>query len=136
MLASRYGNRFFVVLEYVMKTEYQRRGTPHWHIAAWVVCFGILSRLVGRTSLGIISPLVKFLGGLFHCEIDVQVGNGRLNYINGYLAKDAGGWGVPPGEPARRVPRQSGVLLRAPSPRGPALSTLLPRPPVPLFSFW
>ena len=25
---------------------------------------------------------------LFHCEIDVQIGNGRLNYINGYVSKD------------------------------------------------
>ena len=25
---------------------------------------------------------------LFNCEIDVQVGNGRLNYINGYVSKD------------------------------------------------
>ena len=110
MLASRYVNRFFVVLEYVVKTEYQGRGTPHWHIAAWVVCFGMLSGLVGRTKTGILSPLVKFLMALFHCEIDVQVGNGRLNYINGYLAKDGGGgagggpqlencgsWGVPGG---------------------------------------
>ena len=25
---------------------------------------------------------------VFMCEVDVQVGNGRLNYINGYVAKD------------------------------------------------
>jgi hypothetical protein len=25
---------------------------------------------------------------VFQCEVDVQVGNGRLNYINGYVAKD------------------------------------------------
>ena len=25
---------------------------------------------------------------LCYCEIDVQIGNGRLNYINGYVAKD------------------------------------------------
>ena len=31
---------------------------------------------------------VKFLQLLFNCEIDVQVGNGRLNYINGYVSKD------------------------------------------------
>ena len=25
---------------------------------------------------------------MFGCEVDIQVGNGRLNYINGYIAKD------------------------------------------------
>ena len=25
---------------------------------------------------------------LFGCEVDIQVGNGRLDYINGYIAKD------------------------------------------------
>ena len=36
-LACPHGHKFFVVLEWVMKTEYQGRGTPHWHIAAWVL---------------------------------------------------------------------------------------------------
>ena len=71
-----------------MKTEYQGRGTPHWHIAAWVVCFGLLRFLEGRTGTAVVSAFVSFLQLLFHCEIDVQVGNGRLNYINGYVAKD------------------------------------------------
>ena len=31
---------------------------------------------------------MKFLELVFKCEIDVQVGNGRLNYINGYVSKD------------------------------------------------
>ena len=88
LLANRWGHRFFVVYEYVVKTEYQGRGTPHWHIAAWVVCFGLLSRLAGNTKDGIVSAFVRFLQLVFHCEIDVQVGNGRLNYINGYVSKD------------------------------------------------
>ena len=36
-LCNPWGHRWFVVYEWVMKTEYQGRGTPHWHIAAWVV---------------------------------------------------------------------------------------------------
>ena len=87
-LSTPFGNRWFVVYEWVMKTEYQGRGTPHWHIAAWVVCFGLLRFLEGRTGTAVVSAFVSFLQLLFHCEIDVQVGNGRLNYINGYVAKD------------------------------------------------
>jgi hypothetical protein len=71
-----------------MKTEYQGRGTPHWHIAAWVVCFGLLEWLKGRTGTAVVSAFVRVLSMLFHCEIDVQIGNGRLNYINvadGYI---------------------------------------------------
>lgn len=44
-----------------MKTEYQGRGTPHWHFAAWVVSFGLLHRLQGRTNTPVISAFVKFL---------------------------------------------------------------------------
>ena len=87
-LATRHGHQFFVVFEWVMKTEYQGRGTPHWHIAAWVASYGFLARLAGRTGTGVVSAFVKFLAALFQCEIDVQVGNGRLNYINGYVSKD------------------------------------------------
>ena len=66
----------------------QGRGTPHWHIAMWVICHGLLARLAGNTGKRCISAFVKFLQLVFHCEIDVQIGNGRLNYINGYVAKD------------------------------------------------
>ena len=87
-LSNRHGHKFFTVFEWVMKTEYQGRGTPHWHIAAWIVCHGLLAHLKGRTSTAIVSAFVKFVAALFHCEVDVQIGNGRLNYINGYVAKD------------------------------------------------
>ena len=33
-------------------------------------------------------PVVRYLFLVFGCEVDIQVGNGRLNYINGYIAKD------------------------------------------------
>ena len=87
-LCNRYGHRFFVVYEWVMKTEYQGRGTPHWHMAAWVVPCGLLVYLKGRTGTAVVSAFVRFLSLLFRAEIDVQIGNGRLNYINGYVSKD------------------------------------------------
>ena len=85
-LADRFGHRFFTVLEWVMKTEYQGRGTPHWHIAAWVVAR--MLHLLAGWSGGRKSEFVCFLEVVFQAQIDVQVGNGRLNYINGYIAKD------------------------------------------------
>ena len=84
-LCSRLGHKYFMVFEWVMKTEYQGRGTPHWHIAAWVVPVGILHLLAGRTGTAVVSAFVKFIAALFHCQVDVQIGNGRLNYISGYL---------------------------------------------------
>ena len=41
-LANRFGHKYFIVFEWCMKTEYQGRGNPHWHIAVWVVCFYLL----------------------------------------------------------------------------------------------
>ncbi|MCP4466655.1 MAG: hypothetical protein GY813_07890, partial [Halieaceae bacterium] len=87
-LANRWGHKYFIVYEWCMKTEYQGRGTPHWHICAWVVCFGLLQYLQGRTGTAVVSAFVKFLSLVFCAEIDVQIGNGRLNYISGYVAKD------------------------------------------------
>ena len=79
-LCTQFGTRFFEVLEWILKTEYQGRGTPHWHIAAWVICWGPRLYLAGRTGQGdciarVASSFVKFRALLFHCEIDVQVGN-------------------------------------------------------------
>ena len=87
-LANRFGHKFFIVYEWCNKIEYQGRGTPHWHLAAWVVCFGLLAWLQGRIGTAAVSVFVKFLSLLLHCEIGVQIGNGRLNYISGYVAED------------------------------------------------
>ena len=101
MLCNRFGHRFFVVLEYTMKTVYQGRGTPHWHFADWIVCFGHISLLAGRTKK-VISAFVRFLELVFRCDIDVQVGNGRLNYINGYVYEDHDAVDVGLGEYVRK----------------------------------
>ena len=86
-LANNLGHKYFIFLEWVSKKEYQGRGTPRWHIACCVLCFGLLDRLKGRTGAAIISAFVKFLQLVFRAEIDVHVGSGRLNYINGYVAR-------------------------------------------------
>ena len=49
-LATRFGNKYFLAYEWCMKTEYQGRGAPHWHICAWIVSFAPLSDLNGRTG--------------------------------------------------------------------------------------
>jgi hypothetical protein len=87
-LCNRNGHKFFKVLEWCIKTEYQGRLSPHWHIAAWVIAPGLIWLLQGRTGTAVVSAFVRFLSILLMAEIDVQVGNGRLNYINGYIAKD------------------------------------------------
>ena len=46
-----------------------------------------MDNLKGRTGTTTVSAFVKFLQLIFRAEIDVQVGNGRLRYINGYVAK-------------------------------------------------
>ena len=102
MLSNRFGHRFFVVMEYSMKTEYQGRGTPHWHIAAWVVCVGLLKDLAGQTKTKIVSAFVRFLELVFRCDIDVQTGYGRINYINGYVSKDHDAVDVGMGEYTQR----------------------------------
>ena len=88
LLATRHGLKFFVVFEWVCKPECQGRGTPHLHIAARVICHGILERIACRTGTSDVSAFVKLLAAVCQCEIDTQVGNGRLDYINGYASKD------------------------------------------------
>ena len=50
-LSRRVGHRYFAVFEWVMKTEYQGRGIPHWRIAAWIICFWY-HELAARTDCG------------------------------------------------------------------------------------
>ena len=71
-LSTRFGHKYFVVLEYVSKTEYQGRGTPHWHIACWVVSPLPLRLLRGNGKDTVVSPFVRFLQAVYQCEIDVQ----------------------------------------------------------------
>ena len=78
----------------VVKTEYQARQTPHWHIALWVSLHAAPSDIVGDSKDTVRSSFVRWLEEVFgasqRCEaINVQIppGGGRLNYINGYVSK-------------------------------------------------
>ena len=46
--------------------------------------------IVGRTGEPHASVLVPRLESLFGGRVDIQIGNGYLNYINGYTAKEKG----------------------------------------------
>ena len=84
---------FEQVLHYVIRTEFQGRGTVHFHVAAWVIPMAGLGpeRYIGRTGGQQPSvyegSLLEFLERTFHCSCDVQVGSGYLNYVNGYVVK-------------------------------------------------
>ena len=85
---------FVTWLFQVVKTEYQARQTPHWHIALWVSLHAAPSDIVGDSKDTVRSSFVRWLEEVFgasqRCEaINVQIppGGGRLNYINGYVSK-------------------------------------------------
>ena len=77
------------IFHYLIRLEYQGRGTIHFHIAAWVIlkhapghCAGRADNKDPRTS-----PFHSYLERLFRCHIDVQWTTGRLSYTNGYTTK-------------------------------------------------
>ena len=88
---------FNKVFHYVIRLEYQGRGTIHFHIALWCMPKFLPSHYVGRTSatvrdrveknMQLTSPFHAYLDNLFKCRVDVQWVKGRLNYINGYTTK-------------------------------------------------
>ena len=71
---------------YVLRVEFQGRGTLHVHCALWAVLYPNKD-LRGTTGKRHDSPLVRYLTELGFESIDVQYGEGYLNYINGYVAK-------------------------------------------------
>ena len=61
-LAARTGNKWFTVLEWVKKTEYQGRGTEHTHIAAWVMAHVLLRCLAGNIKkVEVLTNLLRYL---------------------------------------------------------------------------
>ena len=78
-LAARSGNRWFTVLEWVKKTEYQGRGTEHSHIAAWVMAHVVLRCLAGnKKTVLVMTCLLRYPG---HLNLpDTQLSN-RLRGI-------------------------------------------------------
>ena len=88
---------FRKVFHYIIRLEYQQRGTIHFHIAIWCIPKHRPSHYRGRTGATMAdrverkqqatSPFHAYLEQLFSCHIDVQWTTGRLNYINGYTTK-------------------------------------------------
>ena len=74
------------VENYVLRIEFQGRGTLHVHVALWAILYAHKD-LRGKTGEPGDSSLVSYLTALGFESIDVQYGEGYLNYINGYLGK-------------------------------------------------
>ncbi len=90
------------VFEFVLRIEFQSRGTLHVHVLAWVEfdvdasATGYAPSLTGRSSGPAIRPedprLLQFLERLFNASVDVQCNNGHhnfLNYVTGYEMKSS-----------------------------------------------
>ena len=81
-------SHFKEIYEWVLRIEFQGRGTLHIHLAMW--CILLANYVVkGRTGEVHLSKLVTILEEAFGARVDVQIGSGYLNYINGYTAKAA-----------------------------------------------
>ena len=78
---------FDKIYEWALRIEFQGRGTLHVHLAMWALTKSGYS-IVGRTGEPHASVLVPRLESLFGGRVDIQIGNGYLNYINGYTAKE------------------------------------------------
>ena len=97
MLTEENSQWFTEVLHYIIRLEYQQRGTIHFRVAIWCLPKHVPSHYKGRTGATMAdrqrpghqdtSPFHSYLEGLFSCHIDVQWTTGRLNYISGYTTK-------------------------------------------------
>ena len=74
------------VLNHVIRVEFQGRGTLHIHVAMWALLYDHKD-LRGKTGSPHNSELVDYLTELGFESIDIQYGEGYLNYINGYVIK-------------------------------------------------
>ena len=79
-------NYFKHVFEHVIRVEFQGRGTLHIHIALWAIVADGLD-LRGTSGQSHDSPIIRFLENIGFASVDVQYGEGFLNYINGYTSK-------------------------------------------------
>jgi hypothetical protein len=77
------------VVEHLARVEFQGRGTLHFHLALWVLAEGDLHDLVHSPKRDRRSELGLYLQELLECDVDIQVGSGFLNYINGYVVKSS-----------------------------------------------
>ena len=90
---ERYALGVEEVYEYVIRWEFQGRGTLHAHILAWAKFRdGVdLRSLTGRSKQpGSQSALLQHLESTFNASVDVQCGDGHtalLLYVAGYVTK-------------------------------------------------
>ena len=97
ILTEKNSQWFTRVFHYVIRLEYQQRGTIHFHVAIWCIPKHLPSHYKGRTGATMAdrvhrkqqttSPFHAYLENLFQSHVDVQWTTGRLNYINGYTTK-------------------------------------------------
>ena len=83
----REGMWFSSVFHYCIRIEFQGRGTIHVHVALWAIArdgMDLSGRIGDPYPGGFVIYLSKLFGG---CRVDVQLGSGWLNYINGYVNK-------------------------------------------------
>ena len=86
LLVSVLEPHFEHVYEWALRIEFQGRDTEHCHLVMWAILKADYD-IVGRTGELNNPELVRALEELFGARVDVQIGNGFLNYINGYAAK-------------------------------------------------
>ena len=87
--------------EWCMRFEFQKRGTLHVHVIAWITPLGLANDLNGRTGQTHSSLLVTYLETLFRGSVDVQSGDGHeclLQYVAGYIAKGSDSLQLPDGD--------------------------------------
>ena len=97
LLTEKNSYWFSHVFHYLIRLEYQQRGTLPFHIAIWTILKRHPRDYVGRTGgyggegrpgQKTTSEFHTYLENLFNkCHVDVQWTTGRLNYINGYTTK-------------------------------------------------
>ena len=80
------GPHFRKIYEWSLRVEFQGRGTLHIHLAMWALLFADYD-IAGRSGSEVVSKLVTILEDVFGGRVDIQLGNGFLNYINGYKDK-------------------------------------------------
>ena len=92
MLNESNSRWFTKVFHYIIRLEYQQRGTIHFHIAIWCIPKHPTSHYIGRTGMTMrdkvnqygkelqeTSPFHAYLESLFESHVDVQWTTGRLN---------------------------------------------------------
>ena len=81
------GKDFFeCVFHYLLRVEFQGRGTLHIHVAFWALLYDEVD-LRGVSGESHNSPLIRWLEARGFASVDVQYGDGFMNYINGYTTK-------------------------------------------------